>query len=62
MSNPKLTHDIRNCLNAITMNAELGKLCIERANDSAAALRALNIILAECRKCAELITPPQPEE
>ncbi len=62
MSNPKLTHDIRNCLNAITMNAELGKLCLERAKDPEAALRTLNIILAECRKCAELINHSSEEE
>jgi signal transduction histidine kinase len=55
ITNPKFTHDIRNCVNAISINAELGKLGLKMKNDPEIALRALEKILTECKKCAEIL-------
>lgn len=51
----KLIHDIRNPVNTISMNAELGKLCLERTQDVAKATEIFDIILRECRQCGEQV-------
>lgn len=48
----QLLHDIRNPLNTISINAELGKLVLERSGDVKRAIHILDIILAECRNCS----------
>jgi signal transduction histidine kinase len=49
--NNKLIHDLRNPLNNISINAELGRLTLERTGDIDRAIRIFEIILAECRAC-----------
>lgn len=51
----KLIHNIRNPVNTISMNAELGKLCLERTEDIAKATEIFDIILRECRQCGEQV-------
>lgn len=48
----KLIHDIRNPLNNISVNAELGKLLLERTGDTARAQEIFAIILQECKACS----------
>lgn len=55
INNDKLIHDIRNPLNTISINAELGKLVLERTGDIQKAISVFDIILAECRRCGELL-------
>lgn len=48
----QLVHDIRNPLNTISINAELGKLMLERNGDIQRAIHIFDIILNECRNCS----------
>lgn len=48
----QLVHDIRNPLNTISINAELGKLMLERNGDIQRAIHIFDIILGECRNCS----------
>ena len=48
-------HDIRNPLNTISINAELGKLTLERTGDIYKAIGIFEVILAECRRCSALV-------
>ncbi len=48
----KLIHDIRNPLNNISVNAELGKLLLERTGDINRAKEIFAIILEECKACS----------
>ncbi|QEY15597.1 histidine kinase [Cellvibrio sp. KY-GH-1] len=48
----RLIHDVRNPLNNISINAELGKLTLERTGDIARAIRIFEVILLECRACS----------
>ncbi|WP_039917769.1 histidine kinase dimerization/phospho-acceptor domain-containing protein [Cellvibrio mixtus] len=48
----RLLHDLRNPLNSISINAELGKLTLERTGDIQRAIRIFEIILNECRNCS----------
>ncbi|HTF97542.1 MAG TPA: histidine kinase [Cellvibrio sp.] len=50
--NDRLIHDLRNPLNSISINAELGKLTLERTGDIDRAIRIFDTILAECRTCS----------
>lgn len=50
--NDRLIHDLRNPLNSISINAELGKLTLERTGDIDRAMRIFDTILAECRTCS----------
>jgi len=45
----KCIHNIRNSLNSISLHAELGKMLIENGTDKAQMLRALTVILQECK-------------
>lgn len=49
----KQIHDIRNPLNTISMNAELGKLMIEKQKPSEDIIRTLNAIIEQCQLCSE---------
>ena len=49
----KLVHDVRNPLNTISVNAELGKLSLEKSADIAKAQEIFSKIIVECRKCSE---------
>lgn len=48
-----LIHEIRNPLNCISMNAELGKLTLERTGDVEKARAIFDTILRECRRCSD---------
>lgn len=48
----RLLHDVRNPLNNISINAELGKLMLERTGDINRAMQIFDIILGECRNCS----------
>ena len=49
----QLIHDIRNPLNTISINAELGKLTLSRTGDIEKATQAYDVIISECRRCSE---------
>ena len=49
----KLVHDVRNPLNTISVNAELGKLNLEKNADIIKAQEIFAKIILECRKCSE---------
>lgn len=53
MNRGKIIHNIRNPLNAIAMNAELGKLSLQKNADPGKLLAIFEIILRECRSCSE---------
>lgn len=44
-------HKMNNALNSISMQAELARMYVERG-DSAKVLEALDIVMAQCRKCS----------
>jgi hypothetical protein len=48
----RLIHDVRNPLNNISINAELGKLTLERTGDIDRAIHIFEVILLECRICS----------
>lgn len=48
-----LIHDVRNPLNCISVNAELGKLTLERTQDLQKAIAIFDTILRECRSCSD---------
>jgi len=49
----KLIHDIRNPLNNISINAELGKLVLERKGDIAKAKEIFTTIINACKSCSD---------
>jgi signal transduction histidine kinase len=51
----RFLHDLRNPLNTISMNAELGKLTLERTGDIRKAISIFETILVECRQCSHLL-------
>jgi len=51
----RFIHDVRNPLNTISINAELGKLTLERTGDIHKAISIFEAILAECRLCSNVI-------
>lgn len=55
----RLLHDLRNPLNTISINAELGKLTLERTGDIRKAISIFDTILAECRQCGRLLESAQ---
>jgi signal transduction histidine kinase len=55
-STSALIHDVRNPLNTISINAELGKLTLMKNGDINKALQIFDVILAECRLCSKKIT------
>lgn len=48
----RLLHNLRNPLNSISINAELGKLTLERTGDIQRAIHIFDTILNECRNCS----------
>lgn len=55
-STSALIHDIRNPLNTISINAELGKLTLQKNGDVTKAIQIFETILAECQLCSKRIT------
>lgn len=51
-----LIHDVRNPLNTISINAELGKLSLLKNGDMNKAIQIFDLILAECQLCSRKIT------
>lgn len=51
----RFVHDLRNPLNTISVNAELGKLTLERTGDIRKAVSIFETILAECRQCSHVL-------
>lgn len=51
----KFVHDLRNPLNTISINAELGKLTLERTGDIRKAINIFDTILAECQQCSYVL-------
>ena len=51
----RFVHDLRNPLNTISINAELGKLTLERTGDVRKAISIFETILAECRQCSNVL-------
>ncbi|VUD58875.1 hypothetical protein TDB9533_02533 [Thalassocella blandensis] len=47
----KKIHEIRNPLNTISMNAELGKLSLQKTGDIEKAMKAFDVIINECQTC-----------
>jgi hypothetical protein len=56
MNPEKIIHDIRNPLNTISMNAELGKLSLQRNPDPQKLVAIFEVILRECRICSDQLT------
>lgn len=48
-------HDLRNPLNTISINAELGKLTLERTGDVRKAISIFDTILTECHHCGHIL-------
>jgi signal transduction histidine kinase len=55
-STSALIHDIRNPLNTISINAELGKLTLQRNGDINKAIQLFDVIIAECQLCSKRIS------
>jgi hypothetical protein len=51
----RFVHDLRNPLNTISINAELGKLTLERTGDIRRAISIFETILAECQQCSQVL-------
>lgn len=51
----RFVHDLRNPLNTISINAELGKLTLERTGDIRKAISIFDTILAECQQCSQVL-------
>lgn len=56
MNHNATIHDIRNHLNTISMNAELGKLTVEQKKDPEKLIKILDVILRECQQCSHQLT------
>ncbi len=55
-STSALFHDVRNPLNTISINAELGKLTLQKNGDIGRAIQIFELILAECQLCSRKIS------
>jgi signal transduction histidine kinase len=55
-STSALIHDVRNPLNTISINAELGKLTLLKNGDINKAIQIFETILTECQLCSRRIT------
>lgn len=49
----EMIHDLRNPLNSISMNAELGNLIMDRQGDAKKVQAVFTIILRECKACSQ---------
>lgn len=56
MNQDKIIHNLRNPLNTIAMNAELGKLLVQKNPEPEKLLNIFDIILKECKSCSEQLT------
>lgn len=61
ISKNQFIHDLRNPLNTISVNAELGKLTLERTGDIHKAISVFEAILSECRECSRVLETIQEE-
>lgn len=52
----KQIHSVRNPLNSISMNAELGRLTLENTQDIEKAIKVFDAIIRECQTCGEALT------
>lgn len=55
MTKNQFIHDLRNPLNTISINAELGKLTLERTGDLRKAISIFETILAECKRGGQIL-------
>ena len=55
MTKNQFIHDLRNPLNTISINAELGKLMLERTGDVSKVIGIFEVILAECRRGGQIL-------
>ncbi len=55
MTKNQFIHDLRNPLNTISINAELGKLTLERTGDLRKAISIFEVILAECKRGSQIL-------
>ena len=46
-------HKMNNCLNSISMQAELARMYAER-NDVAKLEEALDVVMSQCRQCSDV--------
>lgn len=51
----RVTHDLRNPLNSISMNAELVKLKLQQSGDPEQLVAYLDRILQECKNCGAVL-------
>lgn len=51
-------HKMNNCLNSISMQAELARMYAER-NESAKVDEALGVVMAQCRECSSVTQSTQ---
>jgi signal transduction histidine kinase len=51
----RFVHALRNPLNTISINAELGKLTLERTGDIRKAISIFDTILVECQQCGHVL-------
>lgn len=55
MTKNQFIHDLRNPLNTISINAELGKLILERTGDVSKAISIFEVVLAECKRGSKIL-------
>jgi hypothetical protein len=51
----RFLHDARGPLNTISVNAELAKLLAQKAGAGDGIINALDVILAECQRCNQIL-------
>ena len=49
-------HCVRNPLNTISLNAELGKMLIEDQGSTEQIKQAFSVILQQCKNCEQILT------
>lgn len=54
-STKKFVHDLRNPINVISVNAELGKIALLKNQDVDRTLKTLEEILCQCQQCSKII-------
>lgn len=55
MNKNQFIHDLRNPLNTISINAELGKLTLQRTGDLHKAISIFETILVECKRGSQIL-------
>jgi signal transduction histidine kinase len=51
----QFVHDLRNPINTISINAELGKLALQKNQDIEKTMKTLEEILSQCQQCGDII-------